>query len=120
VKKLIGRTGLEDALQRLDKLTHEEVRMATAQVLKATHTVDERVRVVAATVIGVDDRVARVEDTVASVNERVASIDERVKAVDDKVTEVVDGTQTFSVIKNLSKPDALRRKGRKRSHATNS
>ena len=37
VKKLIGRTDLEDALQRLDKLTHEEARMATAQVLRATH-----------------------------------------------------------------------------------
>ncbi|KAF8494343.1 hypothetical protein F5888DRAFT_652842 [Russula emetica] len=42
LKKLIGRTDLEDALKRLEKLTNEEVRMATAQVLKATHTVDDR------------------------------------------------------------------------------
>lgn len=39
-----------DALGRLDKLTQEEVRMAAAQVLKATHHVDDRVR-------GVGDRV---------------------------------------------------------------
>ena len=35
---------MEDALKKLDKLTNEEARMATAEVLKATHTIDERVR----------------------------------------------------------------------------
>jgi hypothetical protein len=43
LKKLIGRTEIEDALKRLDKLTQEEARMATAQILKVAHTVDERV-----------------------------------------------------------------------------
>ena len=37
---------MEDALKRLDKLTHEEARMATAQVLKATHGVRDDVRAV--------------------------------------------------------------------------
>ena len=37
---------MEDALKRLDKLTQEEARMATAEALRATHTVDERVMVV--------------------------------------------------------------------------
>lgn len=73
MKKLVGRTDLEDALKRLDKLTHEEARMATAQILKVTHTVDDRVR-------GVDDK--------------VASMDDRVRAVDDKVVGVVAGEQT--------------------------
>jgi len=45
-----GRTSLEGALKRLDKLTHEEARMATAQVLKVTHAVDESIQ-------RVDDRV---------------------------------------------------------------
>jgi hypothetical protein len=49
VKKLIGRTEMEDALKRLDKLTQEEARMAAAQNLKATHTVDKRVKGVADT-----------------------------------------------------------------------
>jgi hypothetical protein len=44
VKKLIGTTEIEDALKRLDKLTQEEARMATAQNLKVTHTVDKRVQ----------------------------------------------------------------------------
>jgi hypothetical protein len=55
MKKLIGRTDLEDALKRLDKLTHDEARMAIAQVLKATQTVDDRVR-------AVDDKVAEMMD----------------------------------------------------------
>jgi hypothetical protein len=51
---------MEDALKRLDKLTHEEVRMAVAENLRATHAVDERVR-------AVDDRLANVNDRVAEV-----------------------------------------------------
>ena len=35
MKKLIGRTDLEDALKRLDKLTHEEAWMGIAQNMKA-------------------------------------------------------------------------------------
>ena len=88
MKKLVGRTDLEDALQRLDKLTHEEARMATAQALKATHTVEERVRGVADTLLGVDDRVVRVEDGVTSVHDRVAGVDERVAGVDRRLAGV--------------------------------
>ena len=47
MKKLIGRTDIEDALKRLDILTQEEARMATAQVLKVAHSIDDRVREVA-------------------------------------------------------------------------
>ena len=43
MKKLIGRTDIEDGLARLDKVTQEEVQMVFAQNLKATHTVDESV-----------------------------------------------------------------------------
>jgi hypothetical protein len=41
-KRLIGRTNLEDALKRLDKLTQEEARMAIAELLRAAHTTGER------------------------------------------------------------------------------
>jgi hypothetical protein len=62
---LAGRTDLEDALKKLDKLTNEEARMATAQNLKVAHTVDDRVK-------------------------RVGG---EVKEVNDKVTVLVDGTR---------------------------
>jgi hypothetical protein len=43
VKRPIGKTEIEDALTRLDKLAHEEGWMGTAQTLIATHAVGERV-----------------------------------------------------------------------------
>jgi len=46
VKKLFGRTDLEDALKRLDKLTHEEARMATVQTLELVHGLVKNVGVV--------------------------------------------------------------------------
>ena len=51
---------MEDALKRLDKLTQEEARMATAEVLKITHTIDDGVKDVREQVLAVDDKVAEV------------------------------------------------------------
>ena len=84
---------MEDALKRLDKLTQEEARMAVAQNLKATHTVDERVRGVANTVIAMDNRVAKVDDNVKDIDARVAIVDGSVKVVNYKIDEVLHGTQ---------------------------
>ena len=134
LKKLIGSTDLEDALKRLENLTNEEVRMATAQVLKVTHTVDDRVRLVDKKVLdvdnkvagvdnrvaGVDDRVARVDERVAGVGEKVAGVDDCVKAIDDKVAVVIDGTQLslISRQKNILNYDVPRGKSDKDSHTT--
>ena len=41
-KRLLGKTEMEDALKRLDKLTQEEEQMVIAENLRATHAVDER------------------------------------------------------------------------------
>ena len=65
MKRLLGRSDVEDALKKLDKLTDEEARMAVAQNLKATH----------------------------NVNVRVAAVDDTVKRVGDKVAEGVRGGQ---------------------------
>jgi hypothetical protein len=62
VKKLVGRTDIEDALARLDRLTQEEALMAAAQGLKATHDVDDKVEAVDNKVRGVDDRVRDIHD----------------------------------------------------------
>ena len=85
MKKLMGRTDMEDGLKRLDKLTQEEARMATSQVLKVTHTVDERVR-------GVADRVVDVDDRVAGVDDKVAGVDVRVRTVQDNIAVIINGT----------------------------
>jgi copper chaperone CopZ len=52
VKKLLGKNEVEDALKRLDALTQEEVRMATAEVLKVTQSVDDKVTGLTALVDG--------------------------------------------------------------------
>ena len=57
LKKLLGRTDIEDALGRLDKLTQEEARMAIAEVLKVAHHVDEEVNTVSENVKNVYQKV---------------------------------------------------------------
>jgi hypothetical protein len=65
---------MEDALKRLDKLTHEEAWMGIAQNLKATHIVGENVREVVDKVVAMDNRVAGVDDGVRLVGDRVAEV----------------------------------------------
>ena len=77
VKKLVGRTDIKDALSRLDRLTQDEVRMAAAQGLKATHEVDDKVGTVMGEVQGVDHR--------------VRDMDDKLRAVDDKIDLIIDG-----------------------------
>jgi archaellum component FlaC len=89
-KKLIENNEIEDALKRLDRLTQEEARMVSAQLLKIANAIDSEVREIADNVLVVDDRVAGVDDRVASIDKRVAGMDERVTGVDDRVKDVDD------------------------------
>jgi hypothetical protein len=45
VKKLLGKDDIKDALKRLDTLTQEEARLATAEVLKIVQRVENNVAV---------------------------------------------------------------------------
>jgi hypothetical protein len=94
---LIGKTAIEDALKRLDKLTNEEVRMVTAQVLEATRTVD---------------------DKVGRVNDNILDVDNKVARIDDKVAVVIDGAQISLISQqdNIFNLDVPRGKGDKGSH----
>ena len=49
IKKLTGNTDITDSLERLDRLTLEEVRIASTELLKVTHSIEEKVQ-------GVDDK----------------------------------------------------------------
>ena len=95
--KLYGISNMEEALKKLNQLTQEEARMATAHALKVTHTFDDRVRRVTDTVLGVSDTVAGVSDSIASDDDRlrrvtynVLGVDDRVAGVDDRVVGVDD------------------------------
>ena len=80
LKKLFGnKSDIEDSLKRLDGLTQEEAQMSAAQVLKATHAVDDT------------GRVRGVADIALSVDHRVAGVGDQVQGVDDKVAAAMDG-----------------------------
>jgi hypothetical protein len=98
----MGKNDIEGALKRLDRLTQEEARMAAAQLLKVTNTIDSNVREIADNVIVVDDRVAGINDRVAGVDDRVKDVDDRVRAVDHKLVAVFDGAQYIFGRRNFS------------------
>jgi hypothetical protein len=66
LKRLIRNTDnggdIEDALKRLDRLTQEEAQMASAQLLKVTNTIDNRVGEIADSMLCVGDKVTAVID----------------------------------------------------------
>jgi hypothetical protein len=76
LKKLAGNRDIEDSLERLDKLTQEEARMASAELLKMAHSVDGKVT-------GVDDRVKGVEGTMKDVRGDVHDVHVDVRDVRD-------------------------------------
>jgi uncharacterized protein YoxC len=95
LKKLTGNTDIEDSLDRLDKLTQEEARMASAELLKMTHSVDDRVKGVDGKVQDVHSNVQGVRgdmqdlgDKVQDVDHRVETIGSRVQGVDNKLDQV--------------------------------
>ena len=72
---MAGRTDLEDALKKLDRLTQEEARIALSENLRLTHSVHGEVKVVE----------GKVED-----------IGDKVQCVDEKVQVVIDGARDMS------------------------
>jgi len=90
LKKLVGNTETEDSLQKLDKLTQEEARMAAAEHMRITRGVEEGVQVVRCEVEDVGKRVQGVDDKVEDVGKMVQDVDERVQ---DRIQDVDDNVQ---------------------------
>ena len=88
IRKLIGNTEIEDSLDRLDKLTQEEARMASAELLKITHSVDDRVKSVEENVQDVHGNVLDISGKVEGVDNRVQGISSEVRDVDHKLDQV--------------------------------
>jgi hypothetical protein len=83
VKKLAGRTDIEDALQRLERVTVEEARMAGAEALKAIHGVGNKV---GEETQGLRDEVKTVKGLIQGVGDLLQGVDGRVKCIGDFVT----------------------------------
>ena len=46
LNKLLGKSDIDGALMRLNTLTQEEARMAIAELLKVTHMMDDKIRLI--------------------------------------------------------------------------
>jgi hypothetical protein len=95
LKKLAGRKDVEDAFQRLEKLTPEEALMASAETMTVTRDIDDTVKDVDKRLVNVDERVHGVdmrteviEDMVEVVDSKLQGVDERVMDVDVRVNNV--------------------------------
>ena len=97
LKKLAGTNDLEEALTKLDRLTHEEARMALAEVLRVTHSIRDGVKVVDGKVESVEDKVEDMDNKVKDMGDEVEGLSNKVQCVDDKIQVVIDGRQSVSV-----------------------
>ncbi|KAF8259887.1 hypothetical protein EI94DRAFT_1750217, partial [Lactarius quietus] len=93
LKKLAGRTDLEAALKKLDRLTQEEARMALAEVLRVTHNVRDDVKIVEGKV---ESRGDKVEDKVRCVDEKVQVV------IDDGKQAKVTAEERKLIIENTA------------------
>jgi methyl-accepting chemotaxis protein len=82
---LTGNKDIEDSLDRLDKLTVEEMRMASAELLKITHSVEENVQDVRGNVKDVGNKVQGVDDRVQGIGSDVKDIS---RVIDDQFDQV--------------------------------
>ena len=70
----MGNTDIEDSLDKLDKLTQEEERMASVELLKMMQSINGKV-------MGVDDRVKGVEGKVQDVCDDIQDVHNDVQSV---------------------------------------
>ena len=80
--------GRKDVLQRLDKLTQEEVRMATAEALTITRNIDDAVKDMDKRLEGVDEKVQNVDGRLKGVKHMVQDVGHVVKGVDHRMKGV--------------------------------
>jgi hypothetical protein len=76
LKKLAGRSDVEDALQQLDTLTKEETSMTVARTLEVTHHVDDNVEEMKMLTKSAGDDIKAIQGV-------ASSIDYNVKATKD-------------------------------------
>jgi len=92
---LTGNSDIKDSLKRLDELTQEEARMARAELLKVTHSVDEKiadvdkeVKGVGKTVKGIKGEVQNTRSDVQDVGSKVGVVEESMQVVQDDMKDV--------------------------------
>ena len=113
LKKLFGMKDIEEALQRLDKLTQEEARMAAVEALTITRGIEDKVKDMDESLDGVDERVQ-------GVGVKLEGINDKVFGVDHKVGRVIEG-ELYCISRPLNLSSTLcpvRCKGNRSSDST--
>ena len=88
LKKLMGRTDIQDALRRLDTLTKEEGLMAAARNLEVTHHVDGNVVTIKEVIQDVDSNVKVTKELTSEVDGNVKAIKKLSHDVNSNVTTI--------------------------------
>jgi len=105
LKRLVGKTDVEDALARLDALTKEENLMAVARTLEVVHHVDDSVTTIKEIIHDVDGNVKAMKELTHHVDQSVSVIKEVISDVgsDAKVTKEL----TYDIHKNVAVTEEL-------------
>ena len=106
LKRLVGRTDVEDGFQRLDTLTKEETLMAVTRNLEVTHHIDDNVMAVKGIVHNIDGDVKETKEVICDVDGNVKESKEVIRDVDGNVKEikeVIDGNvkETKALTENI-------------------
>ncbi|KAI9437184.1 hypothetical protein H4582DRAFT_2129609 [Lactarius indigo] len=103
LKKVAGWTDLEDGLKKLDKLTSEEVVMASVQLLKVTHKIDSKVTIVGDGVRGIDAKVQVVNNNIKAVADEGKATAMEVKTILRQTAGDVDDMKRNQLRESLRK-----------------
>jgi hypothetical protein len=95
MKRLMGKTEVDDALERLDMLTQEENLMTMARTFEATHDVNVNVKALKQ---HVDTKVTVIEDVIQQVDGNVRATQEGTRTIDDNVKITKSGALIFQFL----------------------
>ncbi|KAH9955033.1 hypothetical protein BC827DRAFT_912226 [Russula dissimulans] len=85
VKRLVGKKDVEDALEKLDVLTREEISMTVARNLKVSHDVDGNVAAIKEAVHSMDGNVMVIKDVIGDIDSNVKQTEAFTEAIDANV-----------------------------------
>ena len=87
LKRLVGRTDVEDGFQRLDTLTKEETLMAVTRNLEVTHHIDDNVMAVKGIVHDIDGDIKETKEVICDVDGNIKEAKEVIHGIDGNVKE---------------------------------
>ncbi|KAI9439163.1 hypothetical protein H4582DRAFT_1775797, partial [Lactarius indigo] len=104
IKKVVGKTKLEDGLKRLDKMTNDEAQMAIMELLRVTHNIDATIEGVDKNVQGIGAQVKDVDENMQGVKRDVRHVGENVESVKERMQTVINGKQMRERLRRWQSP----------------